>query len=79
MRRGKVMKIGIPIFLVVLILQTIDFVIPETKAQEKELAETKNKEEIQRILKLRIEVKSEEQKPITSQEGRRGGGIGFSV
>ncbi len=73
------MRRGIPIFLVVLILQTITFFIAEIKAQGKDLAETKNQQEIQRILKLRIEVKSEEQKPITSQEGRKGGGIGLSV
>jgi hypothetical protein len=63
------MKIGIPIFLVVLILQTVSFFIPETKAQEKDLAEIKNKEEIQRILKLRIEVRTGSHKEILRAMG----------
>ncbi|NIM96933.1 MAG: hypothetical protein GTO24_02255 [candidate division Zixibacteria bacterium] len=61
------MRRGIPIFLVVLILQTTSFFIAETKAQVKDLAETKSKQEIQRILKLRIEVKTENDEKILNE------------
>ena len=59
----------ISILLVILILQTISFLIPETRAQEKDLAETKSKQEIQRILKLRIEVRTGQEEDILKAMG----------
>jgi len=53
------MKRGFLIFLVILILQTIWMPEPKIRAEEGDLAETKSKDEIQKILKLRIILNTE--------------------
>lgn len=63
------MKRGFSIFLVILILQAIWLSEPKLRAEEGDLTETKSKEEIQKILKLRIEIKSEKQEKILKEMG----------
>jgi subtilisin-like proprotein convertase family protein len=59
----------ISIWLVVCMLQTIWFVIPETGAKEKDLSDTKREQEIRRILKLRIETGTGQEEDILKAMG----------
>jgi subtilisin-like proprotein convertase family protein len=67
------MKRRFSLFWAILILQIICLGDPEIWAEEGDLAKTKNNQEIQRILKLRIEIKTEKEERILKEMGLKCG------
>jgi subtilisin-like proprotein convertase family protein len=63
------MRTRYSVFLVFLIVQIICLGNPKIWAEEGDLAETKSKQETQRIIKLRIEIKSEKEEKILKAMG----------
>jgi hypothetical protein len=66
------MKRGFSVFFVFLIVQIICLGNPKIWAEEGDLAETKGKVEIQRILRLKIEMKTEKEEKILKAMGLEG-------